>query len=231
VPTISTPPPRTAVTDIRPWQRPFKTGIALTAAVFVLGYATITPWVTTLDLHLDQGLAAGRNATLTTIAELATTVAQPAVGAAATALIPLLLVLRHRIGLGLRVAALIGASLALALVAKVVIGEDRPPAALAVVAPDPGWGYPSGHATVAAALAAALILLSPTGTWRRLAIVVGLTFAGLVGWSRLYLGVHYPPDILGSYLTVTAVALLAHAAWQHPLARYLPGGKTRVVDR
>lgn len=226
MPVISTPQPRTAVTDVRPWHRPFTAATVLTAAVFLLGYAADTRWVTAADLHLDEGIAAGRNPTLTTLAVFATTLAQPAVGAAAAVLVPLLLALRRRVGLGLRVAALIGASLALALVAKVVIAEDRPPAALAVVAADSGWGYPSGHATVAAALAAGLILLSPAGTWRRLAIVAGLAFAVLVGWSRLYLGVHYLPDILGSYLTVTAVALLAHAAWQYPLDRYLPDGKT-----
>lgn len=143
MPVISTPQPRTAFADVRPWHRPFTAATVLTAAVFLLGYAADTRWVTAADLHLDEGIAAGRNPTLTTLAVFATTLAQPAVGAAAAVLVPLLLVLRRRVGLGLRVAALIGASLALALVAKVVIAEDRPPAALAVVAADSGWGTPA----------------------------------------------------------------------------------------
>lgn len=223
---ISTPEHHSGIAHSRPWQRPLTAAVAAAVALFVLGFLAETRWVTAADLRLDQGLAAGRSPALTTIAVLATTLAQPVVGAAATVLIPLVLALRRRLAVGLRVAALIGGSLALALVAKAVVAEDRPPAALAAVGADSGFGYPSGHATVAAALVAALIMLSPAGPWRRLMIGVGLAFAGLVGWSRVYLGVHYLPDILGSYLTVAAAALLVHAAWTHPLSRYLPAAQT-----
>jgi undecaprenyl-diphosphatase len=64
----------------------------------------------------------------------------------------------------------------------------------------PGQSFPSDHATAAFALAlAALVFLSrPLGA-------VLLVVALLIGFARVYCGVHYPGDILGSLL----VSLLA----------------------
>ena len=64
----------------------------------------------------------------------------------------------------------------------------------------PGQSFPSDHATAAFALAlAALVFLSrPVGA-------ALLAIAVMIGFARVYCGVHYPGDILGSLL----VSLLA----------------------
>ncbi|ALI01084.1 undecaprenyl-diphosphate phosphatase [Pseudomonas sp. FW306-02-F02-AA] len=55
--------------------------------------------------------------------------------------------------------------------------------------------FPSDHATVMFALAFGLILAS----LRKLGLLV-LLLGALVGWARVYLGVHFPFDIAGSFL-------------------------------
>ena len=69
--------------------------------------------------------------------------------------------------------------------------------------------FTSGHGTAAAALAAGLVVLAWPTRWRWLVFGVGGTFAVAVGLSRVYLGLHYPSDILGSWcLAIGWVAIL-----------------------
>lgn len=55
-----------------------------------------------------------------------------------------------------------------------------------------GYGYVSGHASVAFALATALTVVLP-GRWRW----VPLPVAALVGFARVFYGVHLPLDVVG----------------------------------
>jgi membrane-associated phospholipid phosphatase len=61
------------------------------------------------------------------------------------------------------------------------------------------YSFPSGHAMGAAAVATALafLLWQHRGHW--LAWTLGPLFALAVGWSRMYLGVHYPSDVLAGW--------------------------------
>ena len=74
-----------------------------------------------------------------------------------------------------------------------------------------GWSFPSGHTLTAVVLGGLLAWLTgrQLDGWQRAALwaVAGL-WAGLVGLSRVYLGVHYPSDVLAS-LAVGALYLLA----------------------
>ena len=75
---------------------------------------------------------------------------------------------------------------------------------------EPGASFPSGHAMFSAALAAALMFLAWRTPYRWLAVVLGTLWTLVVGLSRLYLGVHYPTDVLVGWLAGTAWVAGAH---------------------
>jgi membrane-associated phospholipid phosphatase len=63
--------------------------------------------------------------------------------------------------------------------------------------------FPSGHTTAAASIAVALLLVVPA-LHRRRAAAVGLLLTSAVGISVVVLGWHYPSDVLGGFLVVSA---------------------------
>ncbi|PJE96282.1 phosphatase PAP2 family protein [Streptomyces carminius] len=97
---------------------------------------------------------------------------------------------------------------------KLVVRQERPCRAVADAAPAiapcpaPGdWSFPSNHATVAAAAAVAVVLV-----WRTAGRLV-LPLAALTAFSRVFLGVHYPHDVVaGALLGAAVVPLVAWAA-------------------
>lgn len=79
--------------------------------------------------------------------------------------------------------------------------------------------YPSGHVVFAVALVTALILAC-RHVWSAVAIgVVGGIIVIVVSWSRLYLGVHYPTDIVGAVLNGIAGVFLFAGLWNLAFGR------------
>lgn len=177
----------------------------------VLAFLTTLPALTQLGLRADESLVDVRSGGLTAVAEGLTGAAQEVVGLAALLIGLIVLVVWRRRFDALRLLAMAGAAWVAAIIVKPLLDRPRPPAWLWLVRPDPTGSFPSGHTTTAAVIVVVCCVLFWRTRAGRLVVVLGGLYALAVGASRLYLGDHYPADVLGSYLTVAAVALLVSA--------------------
>ncbi len=94
-------------------------------------------------------------------------------------------------------------------IGKILIHRFRPVGAVII---ESDFSFPSGHATVAIAfygfLAYLLTRLIKNNIKRQLILAVAIVIIITIGFSRLYLGVHYVSDVLAGYL-VGALALIS----------------------
>lgn len=104
---------------------------------------------------------------------------------------------------GLFAAIATGGSALLNIGAKRLFARDRP-GLWESIAPETSYSFPSGHAMGSMTLALTLVLL----TWRTRArwwvVAAMAVFVPMVGLSRVYLGVHYPSDILAGWAAASA---------------------------
>ncbi|MGC5017296.1 phosphatase PAP2 family protein [Micromonospora sp. DT47] len=110
---------------------------------------------------------------------------------------------------------------------KSVVDQGRPcRGAVEIVAahcpPSGDWSFPSNHATIAGALAAATLLLS-----RRLGLLAA-PLALLAALSRVFVGVHYPHDVAAGLLLGAVVALTVTPLAARPVAEALRWRTTRA---
>ncbi|WP_019834458.1 phosphatase PAP2 family protein [Sphingomonas sp. PR090111-T3T-6A] len=78
---------------------------------------------------------------------------------------------------------------------KLLVRRPRPPVTDHLDAVS-SWSFPSSHSAGTMMTCLALALLAG-GRWP--AVGVALAAAGLVGWSRVALGVHWPSDVLAGW--------------------------------
>ncbi len=111
----------------------------------------------------------------------------------------------------------IGGSAAI-LVAKHLIGRERPSAVVSDVhlrAHDTGMGFPSGHTMIITVILLTALPYIP-GKWK---LLVPLPILAM-GWSRVYLGLHAPLDIAGGFAIGLGVVCFL---------RILPGAVKRLA--
>jgi undecaprenyl-diphosphatase len=96
-----------------------------------------------------------------------------------------------------------GGAGALNLLAKQLFGRIRPDLWLSI-APESTYSFPSGHAMGSMAFVAALVVLAWPTAWRWFTLALGGVFALFVGVSRVYLGVHFPSDIIAGWAAACA---------------------------
>ncbi|MBA9026172.1 phosphatase PAP2 family protein [Peribacillus huizhouensis] len=128
------------------------------------------------------------------------------------ALIILDKVLKHRTELVLFVVVIIGTPVLNQLL-KFVFQRSRPDIHRLIEVG--GYSFPSGHAMNAFAVYGIISFLLwrhiPTFLGRTTLIIISGIFIFMIGISRIYLGVHYPSDIIGGYFASSF--WLASAIW------------------
>ena len=78
--------------------------------------------------------------------------------------------------------------------------------------------FPSGHTSAAFAFAA-VVCMTCKAWWAKAAAVVA---AVLMGWSRLYVGVHFPTDVMAGALVGTACGFFGVKLYEKCLERRFP---------
>ncbi|MEU8437860.1 phosphatase PAP2 family protein [Streptomyces sp. NPDC029216] len=129
---------------------------------------------------------------------------------------------RQRLAAAAGFALCLGAGQAVRYTVMSVIARPRPPQT-GWAGHAAHWAFPSGHASTSALTAglllAALALRGSPGPPRAavaaLAVLVAV-WGAAVGLTRVYLGVHWPSDVLGGWLFATAWLALAAVTARPP---------------
>ncbi|PCH68719.1 MAG: undecaprenyl-diphosphatase [Rhodobacteraceae bacterium] len=87
--------------------------------------------------------------------------------------------------------------------------------------------FPSDHATVLFAVAFSLMISGARQPWPGLALLAAVGAA----WSRVYLGVHWPLDMVGSFVVALVSVWGVRRVAATASARHLRQGVLKIYDR
>lgn len=83
------------------------------------------------------------------------------------------------------------------------------------------YSFPSGHSLLSMILLVALVHLTWGSRWCKWVMLVGGLFVVGIGWTRIYLGVHYPSDVLGGWMLAIAWGISVNLTFQSPLVKLI----------
>lgn len=176
---------------------------------------------TAFDSSITSWMVAHRASGWTTLAHALSTIGSQAVLTPLVVVVALALLARRQSVLaGLLIVAWGGAILLYNLT-KHFVHRPRPPSDIWLTDVGRSTSFPSGHAVqslatfVALALVGAAWLSKPQAPGR----VFALVLAAGVGWSRVYLGVHWTSDVLAGWLL--AAVWIAGVVWLAGIARQI----------
>jgi undecaprenyl-diphosphatase len=179
------------------------------ALVFWGAGAVITSATRSADLSIVRDVASDRTSALTGLAHALSFIGSGWVLIPATVVLVVVLWIRRQRADALAIGLSLGGAIGLSSLVKVLVDRPRPPVRhLEQVS---SASFPSGHATQSTAFLLAVLL-----AWlahhehrgRRTAITATVVLIAAIGASRVYLGVHYPTDVIAGILLGGAWALL-----------------------
>ncbi|MDN5275638.1 MAG: phosphoesterase, PA-phosphatase-like protein [Candidatus Saccharibacteria bacterium] len=133
-----------------------------------------------------------------------------------TALIFTLLIIRRNYRRAMILIAGVGGAALINVLLKFIFERPRPNLWHQLVV-EHSFSFPSGHAMASSALALSIIAICWNTRYRIPALILSIMYILIIGISRLYLGVHYPTDIMAGWLVSTAWVLIVVtviSSWQ-----------------
>ena len=110
-------------------------------------------------------------------------------------------------------------------VLKLLFHRDRPSLWPHLVH-ETSFSFPSGHAMASASLATVIVLLFWQTRYRWWVVAAAGIYTIVIGFSRLYLGVHYPSDILAGWSVSVVWVILVALITSHLKYTPKPTGKS-----
>lgn len=160
-------------------------------------------WLNKIDTAIGQAIIQYRGQGLTTFFRYLTKMGNVGFSAMLIGIIVIVLFLMLKdkhISIWYLLTTAIGAG-ALNQIVKYLFQKDRP--TVEHLIDQGGYSFPSGHAMGSIIIYGALLYivfkLINNQVIKTLALVATVILVGLIGLSRVYLGVHFPSDIIGGY--------------------------------
>ncbi len=160
---------------------------------------------TGVDHSITSWLVSHRTDGLTAVARVSSTLGSTKVLGPLVAVAAIALIVRGRPFLAAVLIVAWAGSIGLYDLTKAVVARPRPPASIALTTAQ-NTSFPSGHATQSLATWATLAAIS-AALWPRSRAPVVIAAACLVaaiGWSRVYLGVHWATDVICGWAIAVA---------------------------
>ncbi|POH72502.1 phosphoesterase PA-phosphatase [Arthrobacter glacialis] len=205
-------------------------GFAITAAA---GLAIKGSGPKIAELGVDTAMAHDRNPALTALS-LAIHYGLGPAGAVIIVLLSCLIltVARRNLASTLTFASVVSIGWLSSELGKRIVERIRPPAdTVQALIPEHGMdSFPSGHTAFAVALVWAFVLVvARTPRAKAVTTIVGTVLVAVVAFTRVYLGVHYPSDVIASVFIASAAILAWLPVWDNLIAHRL-GNHTRAPD-
>jgi membrane-associated phospholipid phosphatase len=191
---------------------------ALAAALIVAGLTlSAVRTLTAADLGVDQTLSLNHVPSLTAIALTLNVLFSPLGGSILLAVVCLFLAIASRSPVNaIAVGAVSSFGWLTSEVLKAIVVRHRPDASLLAhpLVTERGFdSFPSGHTSLAVSLSIALFFLARGTRWQRWAVIGGGLLSISVAASRVYLGAHYPTDVVASFVVSLAGILFFSGLW------------------
>jgi membrane-associated phospholipid phosphatase len=235
---------RTSAVVVALWQSPKQRTVALAVAAALLSavafarvvedYLTNDP-LARWDVSFARWLAGERSTIATDFFRAITFLGSPAVALAISAVVCVVLYRRRQLVDAAFLVVVLGGAELLNVILKLSFHRPRPEVGFVHL---DTYSFPSGHAMISAAAYGALSYLA----WSRLAtrrsriLFVAATTAlvALIGFSRLFLGVHYLSDVLGGIAGGTfwlALSIVVQALYGERFSSHFKDSRPDLLAR
>lgn len=176
--------------------------IVLDTLVYGIVRDTVRGYIVSFDMAIIHAVRSCTSSALSQVMMVVTELGAMPFYVVFGGIITIIFCLRRHILAGIMLVVCSGGSGLMTLVIKSIVMRMRPDMMPVVI--ETGYSFPSGHSVTAVCFYGYLAFLcyryGSSNMIRYGGIVINAMMIVLIGISRIYLGVHYPTDVIGGYV-------------------------------